>query len=145
MSDLPGAPTTKVTADVVIWFPNREIVLIKRGNPPFKGDWALPGGHVEYNESVEDCAVRETKEETGLDVRLEGLIGIYSEPGRDPRGHYVTAVFAGTPTGGEMQADTDAAEIIRIPVDSFKDYTLAFDHARIIQDAINGVLTRTPR
>ena len=145
MSSHSDSPITKVTADVVIWFPNREIVLIKRGNPPFKGNWALPGGHVEYNESLEVCAIRETKEETGLDVRLEGLVGIYSEPGRDPRGHYVTAVFAGIPIGGEMQADTDASEIIRIPVDTYTNYTLAFDHAQIIQDAIKGVLTRKPR
>ncbi|MBD3258472.1 NUDIX domain-containing protein [candidate division GN15 bacterium] len=136
---------TRITTDVVIWFDNREIILIKRGIPPFEGSWALPGGHVEYDESLEACAVRETREETGLDVRLDGLIGVYSEAGRDPRGHVVTAVYAATVTGGEMKADTDASDIIRIPVEKYRDYPLAFDHARIIEDARQGILKRQPR
>lgn len=135
-------PHTRITTDVVIWYPDREIVLIRRGIEPFKGHWALPGGHVEYDESVEACAVRETKEETGLDVTLDGLIGVYSEPGRDPRGHVVTVAFAGTAIGGEMKADTDASEIVKIPVEKYREYPLAFDHARIIEDAMKGVLKR---
>jgi 8-oxo-dGTP diphosphatase len=135
-------PQTRITTDVVIWYPNREIILIRRGIEPFKGRWALPGGHVEYDESVEACAVRETKEETGLDVKLDGMVGVYSEAGRDPRGHVVTIAFAGTATGGEMQADTDASEIIKVPVDTYRNYPLAFDHARIIEDAKQGVLRR---
>jgi len=138
-------PHTRVTTDVVIWYPNREIILIQRGIEPFKGQWALPGGHVEYDESLEDCAVRETLEETGLQVRLEGMVGIYSEAGRDPRGHVVTVAYAATPTGGEMKADTDASDIIRIPVNDYRKHELAFDHARIIEDAIAGVMLRTPK
>jgi len=108
-------------------------VLVKRGKEPFKGCWAIPGGIVEYGESVEQAALREALEETGLQVRLLALIGVYSEPGRDPRGHFVSVAFLAESVGGELKASSDAAE-----VSVFKEPppALAFDHARILSDAL---------
>ena len=82
----------KLAADGII-LENGKILLIKRRNEPFKDKWALPGGFVEYGEKVEDAAVREVFEETGLKTKIMDLVGIYSDPNRDPRGHIVSAVF----------------------------------------------------
>ena len=85
-----------LTADCVVFGLDDEdlkILLIQRGLEPFKGQWALPGGFVDVGETVEEAAVREMREETGLDVQLERLVGVYSDPERDPRGHNVSVVF----------------------------------------------------
>ncbi|MGI8650210.1 MAG: NUDIX domain-containing protein, partial [Rubrobacter sp.] len=85
-----SAPETpKLTVDIVLP-QSGGVVLIRRRNEPFEGQWCLPGGFVEVGESVEAAAVREMREETGLDVKLERLVGVYSDPERDPRGHSVT-------------------------------------------------------
>ena len=107
------------------------IVLIERKYPPV--GLALPGGFVEVGERVEDAAVREMKEETGLDVKLSGLLGVYSDPKRDPRFHVVSVVWVGD-AEGEPKAGSDAkvAKVYRledIPFDK-----LVFDHAEIIKD-----------
>ncbi|SYZ74446.1 NUDIX hydrolase [Candidatus Zixiibacteriota bacterium] len=127
----------RLAADIIIEFPDHEIVLIKRGVEPFKGDWAIPGGGVEIGETVEQAAVREAKEETGLDIKLTGLVGVYSDPGRDPRGHTVSIVYHAIPVGGNMNADTDAAEVIKT-ADLFKN-PLAFDHKNILEDWLKRV------
>jgi 8-oxo-dGTP diphosphatase len=127
-----------LTVDVVIEFPDGAILFVKRGNEPFRSQWALPGGFVEYGEVVEQAAVREAKEETNLDIRLDGLIGVYSDPQRDPRGHTVSIVFRATPVGGEPKAASDAAEVL-ITKD-YQELELAFDHRTIVSDA-----TRRPR
>ena len=121
-----------LTVDVVVLHGDG-FVLVKRGKEPFKGCWAIPGGIVEYGESVEQAALREALEETGLQVRLLALIGVYSEPGRDPRGHFVSVAFLAESVGGELKASSDAAE-----VSVFKEPppALAFDHARILSDAL---------
>lgn len=123
-----------LAVDLVIRFLDGELVFIRRGSEPFKGSWALPGGAVETGETVEAAAVREAREETGLDVKLGGIVGVYSEPDRDPRGHVVSIVFHATPVGGVLKADTDAAEVIRTK--DFRELTLAFDHGKILEDAL---------
>lgn len=122
----------ELTVDVIIRRADDSIVLIKRKNPPFKDFYALPGGFVEYGETVEEAAVRETKEETGLSISLLQLIGVYSNPERDPRGHIVSVVFLAKEIGGTLRACTDASDIKifkRLPNE------LAFDHKKILMDA----------
>jgi 8-oxo-dGTP diphosphatase len=122
-----------LTIDVVIRT-RGGVVLVKRAREPYKGKWAIPGGFVCYGERVEAAALREAKEETGLKVKLQKLIGVYSDPKRDPRGHVVSACFLAKATGGRLKAASDAAEVKifqRIPWSE-----LAFDHAKILRDAI---------
>ncbi len=123
----------KPTVDAVILEAGK-IVLIKRGNPPFKGMWALPGGFVECDETVEEATVREAKEETGLTVGIVRLLGVYSDPKRDPRGPTVGTVFICKRMGGELKADTDAKEVKEFSIANLPP--LAFDHGRIVADAL---------
>lgn len=123
-----------LTVDTIIMDDNK-LVLIKRLNNPYKDHWALPGGFVEYGETVEDAAVREAKEETGLDIKLEKLVGVYSDPNRDPRGHTVTVAFTAIIIGGNLQSDSDAKDAIFIETEDLKNRNLAFDHSEILHDA----------
>jgi 8-oxo-dGTP diphosphatase len=113
---------------------DRSIVLVKRLYPPFKGQWALPGGFVEYGETVEAAAIREAKEETGIDVNLIKIVGVYSAPNRDPRGHIVSICFIGREMSGELRPDTDAKEAISFQASSLPK-KLAFDHEQMLADA----------
>jgi len=117
------------TVDIIIEM-DEGIVLIKRKNPPF--GWALPGGFVDYGESLQASAVREAKEETSLDVTLVSEFGTYSEPDRDPRMHTITVVFIAKAQGEPLAAD-DAAEIGIFHKDTLPE-KLAFDHGEILQD-----------
>ncbi len=117
------------TVDVIIEV-SGGIVLVKRRFPP--PGWALPGGFVEYGETVETAAIREAREETGLAVSLVELFGVYSDPNRDPRRHTLAIVFIGTATGVPAGGD-DAAEA-RIFAPESLPASLAFDHAQILQD-----------
>ncbi len=123
-----------LTVDTIIVEDNN-LVLIKRLNNPYKDHWALPGGFVEYGETVEDAAVREAKEETGLDIKLEKLVGVYSDPNRDPRGHTVTVAFKAIIIGGKLQSDSDAKDAMFVEYDDLKNIDLAFDHREILHDA----------
>jgi ADP-ribose pyrophosphatase YjhB (NUDIX family) len=106
------------------------IVLIRRKNPPH--GWAIPGGFVDYGESLETAAVREAKEETSLDVRLVSQMGAYSDTGRDPRFHTISVVFVAKAEGVPKAAD-DALEIGVFHRENLPE-DLAFDHAKILQD-----------
>lgn len=127
-------PTTPLlAADAIIELvdqPGRPIVLIERLNPP--PGWAIPGGFVDIGETVEQAAVREAKEETGLDVHLIALLGLYSDPQRDPRGHTVTAVYAAEARGTPIAADD--AKTVRIATLDDLPEPLAFDHALVLDD-----------
>ena len=123
----------KLTADGAIVKDNK-ILLIKRKNEPFKGKWALPGGFVEYGEKVEDAVVREVLEETGIKAAIKDLIGIYSDPNRDPRGHTITAVYLLNKKGGVLIAEDDAADAKFFDINDLPE--LAFDHDIIIEDVL---------
>jgi len=127
-----GAKHPRVAVDVVVLTP-QGFVLVRRKNPPFKGHWALPGGFVEYGEKVEDAAVREVREETGLEISILALVGVYSDPDRDPRGHVISIAFLGERMRGEIRASSDAEEVrvFRRPPER-----MAFDHLRILEDAL---------
>ena len=109
----------------------RGIVLIERKNPPY--GLALPGGFVDIGESCETALRREMKEETSLDVEIERLLGVYSDPKRDPRFHTISCVYICRATGEPKAAD-DAKKIFIYPVDEIPLGRLVFDHARIIED-----------
>jgi 8-oxo-dGTP diphosphatase len=123
--------TPALTVDAIILY-QQKIVLIKRNNPPFKDNYALPGGFVEIGETLEAAARREAKEETGLDIDIIRLIGIYSDPARDPRRHTVSACYLAEGSG-TLQAGSDAACAELFDQDLLPD--LAFDHGRMIVDA----------
>ncbi len=117
------------TADVIIEV-GEDIVLVRRKNPP--EGWAIPGGFVEAGESAETAAVREALEETGLAVTLVLLLGVYSDPSRDPRFHTISAVYVGRAEGSPSGGD-DAAEA-RLFGERNLPSPIAFDHAKILSD-----------
>ena len=131
MNERKKIVTPLLAVDAVILFQDG-IVLIKRDNPPFAGCYALPGGFVEVGETVEAAAAREAREETGLAIELLGLVGIYSNPARDPRGHVVSAAFLARGSG-VLLAGSDARSAKVFPLESLPP--LAFDHDKIISDA----------
>ncbi|MGH8378205.1 MAG: NUDIX domain-containing protein [Gammaproteobacteria bacterium] len=126
-------PTTPlITVDIIIELvqrPERPIVLIERRDPPH--GWALPGGFVDVGETLEQAAVREAEEETGLKVQLKVLLGCYSDPTRDVRGHTVSAVYIAE-AAGEPRAGADAGKVKA--VDPLNLPRLAFDHALVLSD-----------
>jgi 8-oxo-dGTP diphosphatase len=124
-----------LTVDAVIEFPEEKVVLIRRKNPPFEGMWALPGGFVDFGETVEHACVREVKEECSIDVGLEGILGVYSDPKRDPRGHTVSVIFRARYVDGELKGADDAKEARLFSRDELKGIELAFDHGEVLRDA----------
>ncbi len=113
------------------------VLLIRRGRPPFAGHWAIPGGFLEPNERLIECAVRELAEETGIRVDPERLVlvGIYDAPGRDPRGRVITVAYATTlPQVVPVRGGDDADRAAWFPIDRLPP--LAFDHADIIRDSL---------
>lgn len=135
MVNLSDRKKPSLAVDILIRY-GEGVVLIERKNDPYKGYWAIPGGFVEYGETVEEAARREAKEETGLNVVLDGLSGVYSNPDRDPRGHVVSVCYLASREAGELRPATDSANV-RV----FKEIpwnSLAFDHEKILKDAGMG-------
>jgi len=131
---MPAPETPKLTVDVVVSDERGRVLLVRRGSEPYKGQWALPGGFVDVGETTEAAAVRETAEETGLDVEVVRLVGVYSDPKRDPRGHNVSCTYlARLVTTGDPEGADDADEAAFLDP---SEVELAFDHARIIADAL---------
>lgn len=122
-----------ITVDIIIKL-ERGVVLIERSNPPF--GWAIPGGFVDYNESLEDCALREAKEETSLDIYDLKQFHTYSKPGRDPRFNTVTTVFTAK-AKGRPKAASDAANVKVFKPEEALRLNLAFDHKQVIKDYID--------
>jgi 8-oxo-dGTP diphosphatase len=110
------------------------VLLIRRGHEPYAGSFALPGGFVEIGETVENACRREALEETGIKVDVLRLVGVYSDPARDPRGHTVSVAFVTIlPRAVAPKAGSDAAGAEWI--EDWRSVTLAFDHAQILEDA----------
>jgi 8-oxo-dGTP diphosphatase len=110
------------------------VLLVKRKHKAFQGYWALPGGLVNYGEKVEDAVRREMLEETSLHIYPTDILGVYSAPGRDPRGHVVTIVFVSAIIDGEPKPGEDCLDLRWTPFDEVQDGFLAFDHRKILAD-----------
>jgi O-acetyl-ADP-ribose deacetylase (regulator of RNase III)/ADP-ribose pyrophosphatase YjhB (NUDIX family) len=138
LNKLQNGPFTTVDAIIEI---NGGIVIIERSNPPF--GWALPGGFVDYGESLEEAVTREAKEETGLD--LENLVQFhtYSDPGRDPRFHTIGTVFLAS-ARGKPKAGDDAKGLTVVKLGDLKDLKFAFDHKKIVEDYLKYKRAKTP-
>jgi|JYMV01.1.fsa_nt_gi 8-oxo-dGTP diphosphatase len=133
VATMPRPTTPEITADIIIelpWQGDVGIVLIERRFEPF--GWAIPGGFVDVGETLEHAAIREALEETCLHVTLKTLLGCYSDPQRDPRGHTVSAVYVAS-AEGTPRAEDDAKNIALFQLDDLPQ-PLAFDHARILDD-----------
>lgn len=139
---MPVPRTPLLSTDCVIVDARRRVLLIRRGRPPFKGSYALPGGFVERNETVEDACRREVLEETGLRVSRLRLVGVYSAPGRDPRGPATAVAFLARAPRGKPAAGDDAADVEW--VEDWRSHPLAFDHRDIIRDAMR-LMSATPK
>ena len=124
-----------LTVDAVIEFPDDRIVLIRRANPPFEGQWALPGGFVDWSETVAHACIREAKEETSVDIELVRILGVYSDPSRDPRRHTVSVVFIAKYKSGELKGSDDAREARLFSREELREIQTAFDHDLILKDA----------
>ena len=126
----------KLTVDGIV-LKDGKILLIKRKNQPFEGKWALPGGFVEYGEKTENATVREVFEETGLKTKINHLVGVYSDPNRDPRGHTVSIVYVLDICNGELKSGDDTCDAKFFDLKNLPD--LSFDHEGIIKDVLGGI------
>lgn len=124
----------RLTVDSFVRDRKGRVLLVQRGRPPYEGHWGLPGGFCEWNETTEDCCARETLEETGLRVSVGALLAVYSKPGRDPRGHNVTVLYACRPLGGRVQGGDDAAAARWFTSEEMRRLPFAFDHRKIVRE-----------
>ena len=129
-----------LTTDIFIFDDDLNFILIKRKNEPYKDYWALPGGFVDYGECVEDAAIREALEETSINVELKELVGVYSDPSRDPRGHTVSITYTARGNMKKMNAADDACDIGIFKQEDLEKINLAFDHAKIIKDCLKSII-----
>ncbi|NIP40913.1 MAG: NUDIX domain-containing protein [Candidatus Aenigmarchaeota archaeon] len=121
-----------LTVDGIVFLDNK-ILLVKRSERPYRGYWVLPGGYVEVGETVEEAVLREVREETGLDTEIGRMVGVYSDPGRDPRGHNVAIAYVLKVIGGEIRPEEKETSDVRY----FKTMPkrVGFDHSKMITDA----------
>jgi len=144
MNNMPKPVTPLLTVDAVILVNNkRDLVLIRRKNPPFQGELALPGGFVDIGETVEKACIREAKEETNINVKIVKLIGVFSKVDGDPRGQTVSIAFLCEPKTKKEKpkAIDDAAALEIVPLLKITSLKLAFDHMEIIKSS--GILNKT--
>ncbi|MDF1538203.1 MAG: NUDIX hydrolase [Candidatus Thorarchaeota archaeon] len=123
----------KPTVDVAI-INGENLVLVRRGRDPYKGRWVFPGGFIDYGETAENAAVREALEETSMQIEITGILGVYSDASRDPRGHTQSTVFIARPLSGEPKGGDDAAEAKWHRMQELGPGDLAFDHDLIMSD-----------
>ncbi|MDA3867814.1 MAG: NUDIX hydrolase [Salinivirgaceae bacterium] len=138
-------PRPAATTDMIIVTREapHKLLLIQRKNPPFQGQWALPGGFLDENETLETCAYRELKEETNIEGIILNQFKTYSEPGRDPRGRTISTVFWGTAPSKIAQtaeAADDAASLDWFALDNLP--RLAFDHNQVLDEALETILSQ---
>lgn len=128
-------PVTPLLAvDCVVLDPEDRVLLIRRGHEPFRGQYALPGGFVEVGETVEDACRRELLEETGVKLGKLTLVGVFSDPARDPRGHTVAVSFLSRARSLKAVAGDDAAAVEWVA--NWQRLDLAFDHKKILREAM---------
>lgn len=134
---IPKPVTPLVAVDAVIKYKPDSIVLIRRKNPPFQGKLALPGGFVDIGETTEEACIREVFEETNINVKIIKLIGVFSSPKRDPRGHNISIAYLCEPlTESENPlAKDDATDLKIVTLKEIDSIELAFDHKDIIKSA----------
>ncbi|MEM5801968.1 MAG: NUDIX hydrolase [Candidatus Aenigmatarchaeota archaeon] len=133
---LPKQRNPYLAVDVLI-VKNKKIVLIRRNKNPWKGKLSLPGGFVEWGETVEQAAIREAKEETGLNVKIKKLLGVYSNPKRDPRGHVVSIAFVAEPIKGKLKSSKEGeVNWYEINKEIFKYFGSKSDHKKMIKDLL---------
>jgi 8-oxo-dGTP diphosphatase len=138
---MPKPVTPLLTVDCIVLDSGGRVLLIKRKNPPFEGQYALPGGFVDVGETVEDACRRELLEETGVRAGKLRLVGVYSDPARDPRGHTVSVVFLTRVGRATAKAGDDAADVAWAA--NWRTLPLAFDHAQILSDGMRMARRRT--
>jgi len=138
--EMPRYPRPVVTVDSVVFTQINKwphVLLIKRGKAPFKDKWAIPGGHVEKDEKLEVAVARELFEETGVACHNLKLLSACGDPGRDPRGWYITLAYTGSVSSDvKLRVDDDAAEAKWFPIERVADLPLAFDHRKVLGLAI---------
>ena len=126
----------RVTVDS--WIRDRQgrVLLVQRARPPFEGRWGLPGGFCEWKETAEECCARETLEETGLTVKVGAVLGVYSKPDRDPRGHNVTVLYAARSIKGRARGGDYAAAAEWFDPRELRKVAFAFDHREIVMEQL---------
>lgn len=128
---MASTDSPSVMVDAILERENR-ILLVKRKKDPFKGKWSLPGGKVDLGETLEAAVKRELFEETSLTIIPTDILGAYSDPKRDPRGHRITVTFIANVSGGEAKGSDDAESAQWFPINDIPD--LGFDHNKILND-----------
>jgi 8-oxo-dGTP diphosphatase len=135
-----GADRPWLSVDSVVFDDVGRVLLIRRKNPPYQGQFALPGGFVEVGETTEAAALRELKEEAGIDGSSPRLVGVYSDPSRDPRHHVVSVAYLVAPQSYDVRGGDDASDAQF--VENWREEPLAFDHQTIIRDALHLAAAR---